>query len=64
MISDLGVIIAASGSSQRYGVRDKLLEELGGMPVFLHSIVNFLPLTAPGNLVVAVRGEALLNTAG
>lgn len=59
MISDLGVIIAASGSSQRYGVRDKLLEELGGMPVFLHSIVNFLPLTAPGNLVVAVRGEAL-----
>ncbi|MBO5668214.1 MAG: 2-C-methyl-D-erythritol 4-phosphate cytidylyltransferase [Lentisphaeria bacterium] len=59
MISDLGVIIAASGSSQRYGVRDKLLEELGGMPVFLHSIINFLPLVSPGNLVVAVRPEAL-----
>lgn len=35
------------------------MEYLGNMPVFCHSIRNFLPLTAPGNLVVAVRGEAL-----
>ena len=59
MISDLGVIIAAGGSSQRYGEKDKLLEELGGMPVFLHSIRNFLPEIAPGNLVVAVRAAVL-----
>ena len=59
MISDLGVIIAAGGSSQRYGEKDKLLEDLGGMPVFLHSIRSFLPLVAPGNLVVAVRQEML-----
>ncbi len=59
MIADLGVIIAAGGSSRRYGGKDKLLEMLGGMPVFCHSIVNFLPLTAPGNLIVAVRNEAL-----
>lgn len=59
MIPDLGVIIAAGGSSRRYGEKDKLLEILGNMPVFCHSIVNFLPLTAPGNLIVAVRQEAL-----
>ena len=59
MISDLGVIIAAGGSSQRYGEKDKLLEELAGLPVFLHSVRNFMPFTAPGNLVVAVRSSAL-----
>ena len=59
MIADLGVIIAAGGSSRRYGEKDKLLEKLGKLPVFLHSVSAFLPLTAPGNLVVAVRQEAL-----
>ena len=59
MISDLGVIIAAGGSSQRYGEKDKLLENLGGMPVFCCSIRNFLPLISPGNMVVAVRRDAL-----
>lgn len=59
MISDLGVIIAAGGSSQRYGEKDKLLEELASLPVFLHSIRNFLPLIAPGNMVVAVRESAM-----
>lgn len=59
MIDDLGVIIAAGGSSLRYGEKDKLLEELGGMPVFLHSVRNFLPVIPPGNMVIAVRQEAL-----
>ena len=59
MIADLGVIVAAGGSSRRYGGRDKLLEMLGGLPVFLHSVRNFLPLVPPGNLVVAVRAGAL-----
>lgn len=59
MIPDLGVIIAAGGSSQRYGEKDKLLEDLGGMPVFLHSICEFLPLVAPGNMIIAVRPQAL-----
>ena len=59
MIHDLGVIIAAGGSSLRYGEKDKLLEELRGMPVFLHSIRNFLPVVTPGNMVIAVRQDAL-----
>ena len=59
MIRDLGVLIAAGGASLRYGDRDKLLEDLGGLPVFLHSVRNFLPLVPPGCLVIAVRKEAL-----
>ena len=59
MIPDLGVIIAAGGSSQRYGEKDKLTEMLGSFPVLLHSVKNFSPLVAPGNLIVAARSEAL-----
>ena len=63
MIPDLGVIIAAGGSSQRYGEKDKLTELLGGLPVLLHSIRNFAPLIAPGNLIVAARREKLTEYA-
>ena len=59
MIPDLGVIIAAGGSSRRYGEKDKLTEILGTMPVFLHSIAEFSGLTAPGNLIVAARSGAI-----
>ena len=59
MIPDLGVIIAAGGSSRRYGRRDKLLETLGGLPVLFHSVRAFAPLTAPGNLLVAADKDAL-----
>ena len=63
MIPDLGVIIAAGGSSQRYGERNKLLEMLGGLPVLLHSIRNFSPLVAPGNLIVAAGKESIAEYA-
>ena len=63
MIPDLGVVIAAGGSSRRYGDRDKLTEMLGGLPVFLHSVRRFAPLVSPGCLVTAVREEALAEFA-
>ena len=59
MIPDLGVVIAAGGSSRRYGGRDKLTEMLAGLPVLLHSVREFAPLTAPGNLIVAADKDAL-----
>lgn len=55
MIRDLGIIIAAAGSSSRFGGGDKLLEKLDGMPLFLHCIRNFYPLCPPGNMVVVVN---------
>ena len=60
MIPDLGVVIAAGGSSQRYGAKNKLTEMLGSLPVLLHSIREFAPLTAPGNMIVAA-GRGVLD---
>ncbi|MBQ9088482.1 MAG: 2-C-methyl-D-erythritol 4-phosphate cytidylyltransferase [Lentisphaeria bacterium] len=59
MMDDLWVIIAAGGSSRRYGERDKLLEILGDMPVFLHSIRNFSTLCKAEHIVVVVQRESL-----
>ena len=59
MTADLSVIIAAGGSSRRYGEKDKLLEMLGDLPVFLHSVRNFSTVCKVENMVVAVRPEAL-----
>lgn len=55
----ISVIIAAGGSSLRYGEKDKLLEMLGDLPVFLHSVRNFSAVCRPENMVVAVRPDAL-----
>lgn len=59
IINDLWVIIAAGGSSRRYGEQDKLLEMLGDLPVFLHSVRNFSAVCKVENMVIAVRPEAL-----
>ena len=59
MTGVLSLIIAAGGSSRRYGEKDKLLEMLGDLPVFLHCVRNFSPLCKMGNMVMAVRPEAL-----
>ncbi len=59
MINDLGIIIAAAGSSSRFGNGDKLLEKLDGMPLFLHSIKNFYPLCRAGNMVVVVNPDKM-----
>jgi len=52
MAADLAVVIVAGGSARRFGGGNKLLLELAGLPLFLHCVKTFLPLTAPGCLVV------------
>ena len=54
---NLGVIIAAGGSSQRYGDADKLTEMLDGIPVFVHSIRNFAAVIPGGFIVVAAHRD-------
>ena len=51
MIPDLAVVIVAGGSARRFG-GDKLMVNFGGLPLFLHSVKEFLPVAAPGSLVV------------
>ncbi len=61
MIKDLGIIIAAAGSSSRFGSDDKLLKKLDGMPLFLHSVRNFYPLCPAGNMIVVVSPDKLVE---
>ena len=51
-IEDLVLIIVAAGTSERFGGREKQLELLGGLPVFLHSVKNLAPLA--GTCIIAV----------
>ena len=63
-IQAIGCIVMASGLSARYG-RNKLLEELGGRPVIVHTVEH---LAAAGLVpVVVTRSDAvsaLMNRAG
>ena len=58
MAADLAVVIVAGGAARRFGGGNKLLLELAGLPLFLHSVRTFLPLTVPGCLVVVHPADA------
>ncbi len=57
MISDTVFLIAAGGSSRRFGTDDKLFADLHGLPVFLHCIRTVAPLLPPGNIILAVHPD-------
>jgi molybdenum cofactor cytidylyltransferase len=63
-IQDIGCVVMASGLSARYG-RNKLLEELGGRPVIVHTVEH---LAAAGLVpLVVTRSDAvsaLMNRTG
>jgi len=58
MMNDIGIIYAAGGSGSRYR-GNKLFVELGGEPLFLRSIRNFMNLCPPENAVLVVPGTLL-----
>ena len=53
MTLPLHLILAAAGSSRRFGGGDKLLADLSGAPVFVHSLRRLLPAVT-GKCVIAV----------
>jgi 2-C-methyl-D-erythritol 4-phosphate cytidylyltransferase len=57
-VSDLGVVVVGGGSGVRFGGGNKLLADLLGRPVFLHSLAAFLPLCPPGHVVLVVPAVA------
>lgn len=54
MINDLGIIVAAAGSGERYGLKNKLLERLNGIPIFIHCLKCFIALCPPRQLILVV----------
>ena len=57
MLDDTGMVIVAGGSARRFGGGNKLLIELAGMPLFLHTVRRFLPELAGRIVVVVPRAE-------
>lgn len=55
-LSDTALVIAAGGSSTRFGGDNKLLVHLNGIPLFAHSILRAAPLLPEegGRIVMAV----------
>jgi len=53
-LEDLGLIVAAGGSSSRYGQGSKLLADLGGMPVFVWCLRELSKALLPGMAVLSV----------
>ena len=48
----LSVIITAGGTSSRYGQTNKLLEQIDGKEVIIHSIEAFLPFN-PAEIIIS-----------
>ena len=53
MINDLGIIVAAAGSGERYG-SNKLLEPLNSLPLFIHCLQQFITVCPAKQLILVV----------
>ena len=60
MNNDLGIVIVAGGTSSRYGEKNKLLEEIGGIPVIIHSFLNFRQL-CPDKQIILVSNPNYID---
>lgn len=59
LFPELGLVVAAAGAGRRFGAgRNKLLEPWRGRPVFIHCLLELLPLVPPGQAVLVVPAVA------
>ena len=57
-VSDTALILAAGGSSTRFGGGSKLFAELDGIPVFLHAVRTAASVLTPGSIILSVPAAA------
>ncbi len=55
----IAVILPAGGSALRFGGKNKLLEMLGGIPVFAHSVLRFRKFVPDDSIVLAVPQNSM-----
>ena len=60
-MTEFAVILPAAGRSERFGGRDKLLEELAGATVLQWAVEAFLVRQDVGEIVIATRDEQKLR---
>ncbi len=57
-MSDVGLVVAAAGSSSRFGPeRNKLLEDFRGLPLFCHCLRNLTSVVPAENVCLAVSAQ-------
>lgn len=57
-VSDTVLILAAGGSSTRFGGGSKLFADLDGIPVFLHAVRTAAAVLTPGSVILSVPATA------
>ena len=57
MALPLHLILAAAGSTSRFGSGDKLLVDLNGAPVFVHALRRLTPLVTGKTVIVIPKGR-------
>ena len=62
MMTEFAVILPAAGRSERFGGRDKLLEELAGAMVLQWAVEAFLVRPDVGEIVIATRDQQRLRS--
>ena len=55
----LHLVLAAGGSSCRFGGKDKLLADLNGAPVFVHALRRLTPVVTGKCVIVVPQGRRL-----
>src|SRR5437868_13540846 len=62
IMTEFAVILPAAGRSERFGGKDKLLEELAGASVLQWAVEAFLVRRDVGEIVIAARDEQTLRS--
>ena len=57
----VSAVIAAGGSSARMGGENKLLYEIGGLPVLIHTMMAFEACPAVDEIILVARGDVLVE---
>lgn len=57
----VSAVIAAGGSSTRFGEENKVLAELAGMPVLAHSLLAFDACPLVREIVIVAQGDILVD---
>lgn len=56
-LSDVGLVLLAAGASARYGTDDKLLADIGGMPLIERALATYAPVSF-GRRIAVVRPDS------
>jgi len=64
MLKKCGAVIVAAGSASRMGVKDKIMENLGGEPLIVKTVKAFQRCDAVSEIVIVTREDLMVKIMG